>query len=95
MVEDKSVSSEDRMDNETSRDEGVDVGRRAALRNLGALAGAAPAVAMLLSPSASRAQGSGGSPCESDCAEEGFGRGPGAPGTQHGGQAGFLGRRQN
>ena len=41
-----------------------DMDRRTALKNIGALAGAAPAVTLLLTPSASRARGDGGSPCE-------------------------------
>lgn len=75
----------------------VDKGRRAALRNIGALAGAAPAVALLLSPSASRANGHGGSPCEGNC---GSGRGV-APGFTPndtgapGGSTGFLGKRES
>lgn len=40
--------------------------RRAALKNIGALAGSAPAITLLLTPSASRANGYGGSPCEDD-----------------------------
>lgn len=76
--------------------EGVDKGRRAALRNIGALAGAAPAVAVLLSPSVSRAAGAG-SPCEGSCGT-GSGVAPGwkpsdtgAPGSN----TGFLGSRES
>lgn len=79
-----------------SETEIVDKERRAALLNIGALAGAAPAVAVLLSPSIARATGSGGSPCEDNC---GTGRGP-APGYTPGntgapGDAGFLGKRDS
>lgn len=42
------------------------VDRRAALKNIGALAGSAPAITLLLTPSATRAKGYGGSPCEGD-----------------------------
>ena len=45
---------------------GAGIDRRAALKNIGALAGSAPAVALLLTPSATRANGYGGSPCEDD-----------------------------
>lgn len=41
------------------------IDRRAALKNIGALAGAAPAITILLTPSASRAR-DGGSPSEQD-----------------------------
>lgn len=76
--------------------ETIDKERRAALLNIGALAGAAPAVAVLLSPSIARATSSGGSPCEEPC---GTGRGP-APGYTPGdtgapGDVGFLGKRES
>lgn len=77
--------------------ESVDEGRRAALRNIAALAGATPAVAVLLAPSASRAAGSGGSPCEGSCGS-GKGTAPGyKPGNTGapGGQTGFLGGRES
>jgi hypothetical protein len=72
----------------------VDIGRRAALLNIGALAGTAPAVAVLLAPSATRADGGGGSPCEGDCGD-GRGKEPGFkppfPGDSGGGDTGLLG----
>lgn len=40
--------------------------RRDALKKIGALAGSAPAVSLLLTPSSARARGFGGSPCEDD-----------------------------
>ncbi|MEZ5766837.1 MAG: hypothetical protein R3D80_03660 [Paracoccaceae bacterium] len=88
-------SQEMRAQNDTAETQGVDMGRRAAMLNIGALAGAAPAVAVLLTPSASRAAGTG-SPCEEPC---GSGRGP-APGykpvnTGAPGSAGFLGKRES
>lgn len=86
----ETLADADKVETET-----IDKERRAALLNIGALAGAAPAVAVLLSPSAARA-GSGGSPCEEPC---GSGRGP-APGYTPGntgapGDAGFLGKRES
>jgi len=97
MVEEKRVADHTQGDTETTPDETVDASRRAALKNIGALAGAAPAVAVLLTPSASRALGSGGSPCEGRCGPQ-RGRGPsGAPSDPNkpGGEAGLLGKREN
>lgn len=71
---------------------GPALGRREALRNIGALAGAAPAVVLLLAPSTARALGRGGSPCE------GCGPAPGAPsntGAPGGQDTGLLGKRQS
>lgn len=84
------VDCEDRTQ-EAGDDPQID--RRTALRNIGALAGAAPAVALLLTPSASRAWGRGGSPCEGhhdhDCGGGGHGggwsHGGGGWGHGHGG----------
>ena len=104
MVEDQRVQKQGQTDKELTPTENVDIGRRAALKNIGALAGAAPAVAVLLTPSASRAQVSGGSPCETEC---GSGMGttpsfkPPFPTEDGGGSTGLLGdggstsRRQN
>jgi len=103
MVEDHRVPNKDHTNEELAPTENVDIGRRAALRNIGALAGAAPAVAVLLTPSASRALGSGGSPCEGSCGS-GNGTAPGykppntgAPGGQGTGLLGNGGasKRQN
>lgn len=104
MAENQSIPNQGQKDDDIAHNETVDIGRRAALMNIGALAGAAPAVAMLLTPSASRAAGSGGSPCEGVCGS-GQGTAPGykppntgAPGGQ---STGFLGnanqdaKRQN
>lgn len=98
MAEDHSARNQDQTDAALGHEENVDKGRRAALMNIGALAGAAPAVAVLLTPSASRAAGSGGSPCESPCGS-GNGTAPGykppntgAPGGQG---TGFLGKRES
>lgn len=90
------TSQESLTDADKAETESIDKERRAALLNIGALAGAAPAVAVLLSPSVARATGSGGSPCEEPC---GTGRGP-APGYTPGntgapGDAGFLGKRES
>lgn len=54
--------------NETEQNgvETVDAGRRAAMLKLGKIAGAAPAVALLLTPSASRAEFRGGSSFDGD-----------------------------
>lgn len=96
MGENQRKPNQDKLDESTLQTDCVDKGRRAALLNIGALAGAAPAVAVLLTPSASRATGSGGSPCEGTC---GTGHGtapsykPGSPGT--GGDTGFLGKRES
>ena len=104
MAEDQRVPNQGRADEDTAHTETVDIGRRAALRNIGALAGAAPAVAVLLTPSASRAWGSGGSPCDGEC---GSGRGktpgykPPFPNRPGGQDTGLLGngrkkpKRQN
>ena len=94
MVEERKDTGQDQAAGKTDPAAGVDVGRRAALKNIGALAGAAPAVAVLLAPSTSRAQSAGGSPCEGM-----FGCGP-APGDPTdtgapGGNAGFLGKRES
>jgi len=98
MAEDQSAPNQSQTDESLARSETVDIGRRAALLNIGALAGAAPAVAMLLTPSASRAAGSGGSPCEGTCGS-GEGTAPGykppdtgAPGGE---TTGFLGKRES
>lgn len=97
MADDKVSSDNAKAPGDNVQTDSVDKGRRAALRNIGALAGAAPAVAVLLSPSASRAAGSGGSPCEGNC---GSGRGvapgyrPGNTGAP-GGSTGFLGKRES
>lgn len=94
MVENRELPNDVQAEAEPRGPESVDIGRRDALKGIGALAGAAPAVAMLLSPSVSRAQTSGGSPCE-DC---GSGHGP-APGWTPsdtgapGGNSGLLGRQ--
>ncbi len=98
MVEERSLSNEGQADIEVAKTDGVDIGRREALRNIGALAGAAPAVALLLTPSASRALGGGGSPCDDPCGS-GHGPTPGYkppnPGTPGGQDTGFLGKRQS
>ena len=80
------------MDRESSDSPGVgqdapvatpEMDRRTALKKIGALAGAAPAVTLLLTPSASRAWGHGGSPCEGHGNKHCGGGGPG-----HGGPGG-------
>ncbi len=94
MVEKNHVSVDSQVETGSEPAEKVDESRRAALKNIGVLAGAAPAVAVLLSPSASRAHGNGGSPVEG-----GFhGRGPGPRYTPWGSGApgsrpGLLGTR--
>ena len=97
MIEDRDVSSKGEPDVDKPATKGVDIGRRAALKNIGALAGAAPAVAVLLTPSASRALGGGGSPCEGACGP-GHGPAPGAPsntGAPGGQETGLLGKRES
>lgn len=60
--------------------------RREALKKIGALAGSAPAVSLLLTPSTARARGWGGSPCEDDRHRNCHGNGHGGdrPGNGHG-----------
>lgn len=59
------------LDHTREADGGIDGDRRAALRKLGALAGAAPAVALLLAPSASRAEFRGSCFDASTCPDPG------------------------
>lgn len=68
------------LDNGPEPTDAPDIDRRAALRNIAALAGTAPAVALLLTPSASRAWGRGGSPCEDDDHHHHCDPGHGGPG---------------
>ncbi|MCB1355695.1 MAG: hypothetical protein KDK53_04065 [Maritimibacter sp.] len=99
MIDEKRTFEQRPLDETGAQAESVDKGRRAALLNIGALAGAAPAVAVLLTPSASRGDG-GGSPCEHDCGD-GRGRPPGYKpsdtGAPGGGDSGsrFLGKRDS
>ncbi|SNS85926.1 hypothetical protein [Tropicimonas sediminicola] len=62
---------EERKDASVEAGDTADLGRRAALSKIGLLAGAAPAVVMLLTPSESRAEWRGGSCVDWTCPDVG------------------------
>lgn len=95
MIENERTKNGGETDSDQAGDAPVEIGRREALKNIGALAGAAPAVAVLLTPSASRAAGCGGSPgeaCNGHNAPTWGNPGSGAPGGQNSGLLGNGGR---
>lgn len=80
------IEHENKTEIETHSDAAETLDRREALKKIGALAGSAPAVSLLLTPSTARARGMGGSPCEDDRHRNchGNGHGGGRPGNGHG-----------
>lgn len=88
MSDNNRLKSEDETPGKAAAENSANIDRRAALKNIGALAGAAPAVAVLLTPSASRAAcGSPGEACNGHVAPTWGSPGDGGAG----GDSGLLG----